>query len=284
MKLCIFAGTFNPIHNAHLAMAQYVLDNFEFDKILFIPAYKPPHKDYDDSMSFHRLEMVKLATQNNPKFEVSDIEFKREGKSYTYLTVLEIYKNMQNTSLRAELSGAWQSDNSCGTYATESLHRSALPLPLTKERLLNYCYEILRLSVILSRAKNLITFQPQNDCECNSEATEPLTRKVFQDFDNKLSFIIGTDAFKKIETWYETDKLKKLVDFIVFIRENEAVNLDYLKDKGYNFQFAQMNFIDISSTELRERIYNKKSIKNLVPKEIEEYINKNGLYRDKELA
>lgn len=194
MKLCIFAGTFNPIHNAHLAMAQYALDNFGFDKILFIPAYKPPHKNYDDNMSMHRLEMVKLATQYNPKFEVSDIEFKREGKSYTYLTILEIFKQIQ-----------------------------------------------------------------KND---------------------KISFIIGTDAFEKIETWYETDKLKKLIDFIVFIRENDTVNLDYLKEKGYNFQFAQMNFIDISSTELRERIYNQKSIKDLVPKEVEEYIYKNGLYKD----
>lgn len=198
MNLCLFAGTFNPIHNAHLAMAEYALDNFGFDKIIFIPAYKPPHKNYDDNMSMHRLEMVKLATQYNPKFEVSDIEFKREGKSYTYLTILEILKQIQKT--------------------------------------------------------------------------------------DKISFIIGTDAFEKIETWYETDKLKKLIDFIVFIRENDTVNLDYLKEKGYNFQFAQMNFIDISSTELRERIYNQKSIKDLVPKEVEEYIYKNGLYKDKKLA
>ena len=50
MKLCIFSGTFNPIHNAHLKMAQYVLDNYGFDKIIFIPAYKPPHKDYEKDM------------------------------------------------------------------------------------------------------------------------------------------------------------------------------------------------------------------------------------------
>ena len=194
MKLCLFAGTFNPIHRAHLAMARYALDNFGFDKILFIPAYKPPHKNYDDNMSMHRLEMVKLATQNNPKFEVSDIEFKREGKSYTYLTIWEILNQIQ-----------------------------------------------------------------KND---------------------KISFIIGTDAFEKIETWYETDKLKKLIDFIVFIRENETVNLDYLREKGYNFKFANMDFIDISSTELRERIKNQKPINDLVTREVEEYIYKNGLYKD----
>ncbi len=194
MKLCIFSGTFNPIHNAHLKMAQYVLKHYDFDKIIFIPAYKPPHKDYNTSMCTHRYNMVKLAIKNNPKFEISNIEYKREGKSYTYLTLLELHKQ----------------------------------------------YKI----------------------------------------DGNIHFIIGTDAFKKIETWYETDKLKKLVDFIVFIRENETVNLDYLKAKGYNFKITQMPFTDISSTELRKRISEGKSIKNLVTEEVEDYIYQNGLYKN----
>lgn len=61
MKLCIFSGTFNPIHKAHLKMAEYVLSHYGFDKIIFIPAYKPPHKDYDTNMCQHRFNMVKLA-------------------------------------------------------------------------------------------------------------------------------------------------------------------------------------------------------------------------------
>jgi nicotinate-nucleotide adenylyltransferase len=94
MKLCVFQGTFNPIHNAHLRVAKYVLNKYDFDKLLFIPAYKPPHKKYDDNMSVHRLNMVKLAVEDehNSKIEVSDIEYKREGKSYTYLTICELYK------------------------------------------------------------------------------------------------------------------------------------------------------------------------------------------------
>lgn len=72
MKLCIFAGTFNPIHRAHLKMAELALEEYGFDKILFIPAYNPPHKDVE--LSEHRYNMVKLAIQNNPKFEISDIE------------------------------------------------------------------------------------------------------------------------------------------------------------------------------------------------------------------
>lgn len=232
MKFCLFAGTFNPIHKAHLAMAEYVLDNFGFDKIIFIPAYKPPHKSYDDNMSMHRFEMVKLATKNNPKFEASDIEFKREGKSYTYLTILEILKakKLKNMSLRGE----------CGAFDV---------------------------AIAKSSDNDEITTSHSSNTPRN-------------DINNPLSFIIGTDAFRQIETWYETDKLKKLIDFIVFIRENETVNFDYLKEKGYNFQFANMNFIDISSTELRERIKNQESITDLVTKEVEEYIYKNGLYKN----
>lgn len=90
MKLCIFAGTFNPIHRAHLKMAELALEEYGFDKILFIPAYNPPHKDVE--LSEHRYNMVKLAIQNNQKFEISDIEYQRKGKSYTYLTILELYK------------------------------------------------------------------------------------------------------------------------------------------------------------------------------------------------
>lgn len=73
-------------------MAEYVLAHYGFDKIIFIPAYKPPHKDYNPDMSRHRFNMVKLATQNNPHFEVSDIEYKSESKSYSYLTALKLYK------------------------------------------------------------------------------------------------------------------------------------------------------------------------------------------------
>ena len=57
MKLCVFQGTFNPIHNAHLKMAEFVLKNYDFDKILFIPAHKPPHKNYDEKLSLHRLKL-----------------------------------------------------------------------------------------------------------------------------------------------------------------------------------------------------------------------------------
>lgn len=196
MKLCVFQGTFNPIHKAHLLMANYIIKHFSFDKIIFIPAYMPPHKDSNNKMAYHRLNMVRLAVQNNPDFECSDIEFRREGKSYTYHTILELYKEL--------------------------------------------------------------------------------------DIDGKIKFIIGTDAFEKIESWFEADKLKNLVEFIVFKRSKsyDENTLDYLKVKGYNFVFSDMNFEDISSTEIRNYILSNKDISSIVTSEVEEYIKKNDLYKD----
>ena len=55
MKLCVFQGTFNPIHKAHLRVAAYVAQKYNFDKVLFIPAYNPPHKNIDPKNSKHRL-------------------------------------------------------------------------------------------------------------------------------------------------------------------------------------------------------------------------------------
>lgn len=90
MTICIFPGTFNPIHMAHLCMAQYAVKNFGFEKIIFIPAYLPPHKKINSNLAKHRYNMVKLATDKNLRFSVSDIEYKSEGKSYTLITVKKI--------------------------------------------------------------------------------------------------------------------------------------------------------------------------------------------------
>ena len=96
MKYCIFSGTFNPIHNAHLGMAENVLKEFNFDEILFIPAYMQPHKNlaYCKRSAPHRLEMLKLALKHHPKFKLNTIEFDRKGLSYTYITILELYKRL----------------------------------------------------------------------------------------------------------------------------------------------------------------------------------------------
>lgn len=198
MKLCVFQGTFNPIHNAHLAMANHVKNVYNYDTILFIPAYKPPHKEFDDEMSNHRYQMVKLAVSGNSAFGISNIEFQNERFSYTYFTIEELYKR----------------------------------------------YKI----------------------------------------DGKIGFIIGFDAFREITEWYEADKLKELVHFIVFPR-GTIIDLDkdrlaLLHYKGYQYTIAKMPPVPISSTELREKLESGQSVTGSVPLTVLEYIRENGLYKE----
>ncbi|MCR4880451.1 MAG: nicotinate (nicotinamide) nucleotide adenylyltransferase [bacterium] len=98
MRYCIFSGTFNPIHNGHIGMAKKVIEEFKFDEILFIPAYIQPHKNlaYCKRSAPHRLEMLKLALEKYPNFKLNTIEFDRKGLSYTYITILELYKRLPN--------------------------------------------------------------------------------------------------------------------------------------------------------------------------------------------
>lgn len=181
MAICIFPGTFNPIHNAHIKMAEFALENYGFEKIIFIPAYLPPHKEIESNLASHRLEMVKLATNKNPRFEVSDIEYKRNEPSYSLITVKKIIEQYQ--------------------------------------------------------------------------------------IQGRLNFIMGTDAFAKINTWYKADELRSLVHLIVFPRRGDNV----LSAEGWDYEIAPMDYEDVSSTEIRNGAKD-------VDKRVEEYIKENGLY------
>ena len=84
----IFGGTFDPIHIAHLAVAEAARDTFGLRRVLFIPAAQPPHKPGRDITAVeHRLAMVELAVAANPAFEVSRVEVDRTGPSYTVDTL-----------------------------------------------------------------------------------------------------------------------------------------------------------------------------------------------------
>ena len=171
MNLTVFAGTFNPIHIAHLIIAESVRDSMNCEKILFIPSYIPPHKENNLADAYHRFNMVKLAIADNPYFEVSDIEFRMKNTSYTINTIRKLYEEMP-------------------------------------------------------------------------------------DIEGKINFIIGTDAYKEINSWHESEELLKLVNSVVIDRAD----------------------INISSSYIRERISKGQSIKYLVSESVKEYIYEHKLY------
>lgn len=97
--IAMYGGSFNPIHSGHIQLAQYFLEVLSLDKMLLIPDNKPPHKSDKVIISAeHRFNMCRLAVNNISNIEVSDIEIKREGKSYTVETLRQlsvIYPNAQ---------------------------------------------------------------------------------------------------------------------------------------------------------------------------------------------
>lgn len=88
MKIGLMGGTFNPVHLAHLRIAEEARELCALDRVLFIPAADPPHKPLAGEVPFaRRYEMVRLAIAGNQAFGISDIEGKRGGKSYSIDTI-----------------------------------------------------------------------------------------------------------------------------------------------------------------------------------------------------
>jgi nicotinate-nucleotide adenylyltransferase len=84
MRIGILGGTFNPIHVGHLILAEEVREKLKLDKIIFVPTYLPPHKDNSDiAAAGARFTMIKTAIKGNKYFLVSDVEIRRNGRSYT---------------------------------------------------------------------------------------------------------------------------------------------------------------------------------------------------------
>jgi nicotinate-nucleotide adenylyltransferase len=92
MKVGIFGGTFNPIHYGHLRAAEEVREKLRLDRILFIPSGTPSLKTEELAEAVHRYKMTRLAVVTNRFFELSDIECRHPGKSYTVKTVEELKK------------------------------------------------------------------------------------------------------------------------------------------------------------------------------------------------
>jgi nicotinate-nucleotide adenylyltransferase len=88
MKWGLFGGTFDPIHIGHLRCAAEMQEIFDLNRIIFVPAARPPHKlNAAITPFYHREQMVRLAIEGNPAFSFSDVENRREKTSYSVETV-----------------------------------------------------------------------------------------------------------------------------------------------------------------------------------------------------
>ena len=191
MRICLFGGTFDPPHIGHLLVAQTVCEAERFDKILFIPAYQTPNK-IDVTPVENRLDMLKIAVEGNPNFEISDMELERKGISYTIDTI-KIIK---------------------------------------KEQGLN---------------------------------------KI------DIFYLIGSDSLLELHKWKEPKEILNECQVIVAIRPGFRPS-DIPAWILHNIQFANIPRFEISSTNIRHRWVENKTIRYLVTLPVWNYINENGLY------
>ncbi len=212
MKIGILGGTFNPIHYGHLRIAEEVRERFNLTKVLFIPSGIPPFKIYGTELisAHHRAEMVRLAIKSNPFFEISYIEIKREGISYTVDT-LEILKEQYPDSTLYFIAGA----------------DAVADLPKWK-----------RPHRILELAEFIVVTRP---------GTPLLGLK------NLLTYGIPEDGLMR------------------FIKEE----IEEFHHRP--FYFERVSAISISGSLIRSFMKAKKSIKYLLPEEVEYYIIKNRI-------
>jgi nicotinate-nucleotide adenylyltransferase len=99
-RIGILGGTFNPIHNAHIAMANMAIKNANLDEVLLLVANDPPHKNPNISIkASDRLNMAQLAAAENPKISVCNIEFGIHGKSYAVKSLSAISKMYPDSKL-----------------------------------------------------------------------------------------------------------------------------------------------------------------------------------------
>ncbi|MER3416298.1 MAG: nicotinic acid mononucleotide adenylyltransferase [Gemmataceae bacterium] len=106
MRVGVFGGSFDPVHWAHLVIAEQAREQVALDRVLFVPAARPPHKQTQPLSTFaHRATMLRLAIAGHLAFEVSEVEKDRPGPSYTVATLEDLRRCHPEADLFLILGG-----------------------------------------------------------------------------------------------------------------------------------------------------------------------------------
>lgn len=198
-KIGIMGGTFNPIHNGHLMLAERSYQQYALDQVLVIPNKLPDYKDTDELLDARqRSEMVKLAIQPYSYMQYSDMELRRQGITHTVDTLMELNRQYP---------------------------------------------------------------------------------------DDQFYFILGADSLVHFEEWYQYREILKLAVILCAGRDGlECEKLDPIRENLLSqvpearIAYLDTPMMDISSTDIRERIAQKEQVMNWIPKPVYQYIMENHLY------
>jgi len=197
LRLGVLGGTFDPVHVGHLLLAEEAREQLGLERVLFVPAGQPWRKAGKRiSKATERLAMLRLAAEDNPAFEVSDLEVSHLGPSYTGETL---------ATIRAE-------------------HKDA-----------------------------------------------------------EIFFIMGEDALADLPNWRDPDRIVELAMLAVARRPSDSPedrDLELMAIAPGREVWLSMPRIDVSSSEIRERVQKGRSVRYRVPDAVEAYMREHKLYRE----
>lgn len=200
-KIAVFGGSFHPIHNGHISLARHAMEELHLDRVLFVVDRIPPHKVLaDGATDAQRVDMMRLALQDEPRFSVETLELEREGTSYTVDTLLALHEREPNA---------------------------------------------------------------------------------------EFYFLMGSDMLLSFPTWRKPDEIAKLAVLVCTVRQGQSGGEEEAA-AAIRTQFgANVLLLDqvspLSSTEVRNRIFDAKPVTGMVPEAQEHYMYLNGCYQPREL-
>lgn len=214
MRIGIYGGTFNPPHRGHRRLADEMMKSARLDKIIIVTAGTPPHKVSDDLASGeHRLNMCRLEFSEE-HFEVSDLEFKREGKSYSVDTVAQIKEAYPDDELFL-IIGSDMLLSFHSWYRYEDILKSVTLCVATRENDIS-CADLLSYAVdTLKLKEDDIIISPINAFVCSSTDVRQMIKKG-ENTDAYLSqevkkYIMDNNIYKdKYADWKKLLKEKLL--------------------------------------------------------------------------
>lgn len=198
-RVGIMGGTFDPVHMVHLILAENAYRQFGLDEIIMLPSGDPPHKtEKHVTLAAMRYDMLSLACEGVEYFRVDDMEMKREGRSYTEVTLTELHEEHPDT---------------------------------------------------------------------------------------EYYFIMGADSVFQIESWYHPGLIMKKCIILAAVRDNVGMEafrerIEYLKEKyGADIRILDLPDLEMSSSDIRKRISEGRSIRFMVPEKVLSYIQEHDLYK-----
>jgi cytidyltransferase-like protein len=256
MRTAIFGGTFDPIHSAHLEMARRAADQYQLDRVLFVPSGNPPHKHAEASFE-NRYRMVELACAADPRFVASPLE---EGAAKSYsIDTIERVKTSDAAAANAGVPNATAASTSALNAPVPRTDAGNAGGPNTAAA---------RSEAAIAGGPKAAT--PPTDAVSTAVPSAPAPST---DADGTLFFIIGSDAFAEIKTWRRWEDVIRAVDFIVAARPGHEI----AGPPGARVHRLDSAELPVSSSDIRDALARGETPEELPPG-VAGYIRDHRLY------